>query len=70
MDNTDAIKHHLVRGFNEPSNLTMPGTRAPLYAQSCIELVTLEKVCLLKSQLKLNGNCIQELYKNVVHNQK
>jgi len=44
MDNTDAIKHHLVRGFNEPSNLTMPGTRAPLYAQSCIELVTLEKV--------------------------
>ncbi|XP_057308576.1 potassium voltage-gated channel subfamily KQT member 1-like isoform X3 [Hydractinia symbiolongicarpus] len=40
----DAMKHHLVQHFSEPSRLTLPGTHIPLHAQSGIELLTLEKM--------------------------
>jgi len=38
------MRPHLLRRFNEPTNIMMPGTMAPLYAQDCVELMTLEKV--------------------------
>uniref|UniRef100_A0A7M5V6A6 Uncharacterized protein n=1 Tax=Clytia hemisphaerica TaxID=252671 RepID=A0A7M5V6A6_9CNID len=41
----EAMKNHLMRRFNQPSNILMPGTIAPLYAQQdCVELMTLEKM--------------------------
>lgn len=43
----DAVRHHLVHRFNQPSSLNMPGTQVPMYAQPCIELLTLERVGLL-----------------------